>query len=165
MTKTQIQVLHGGLSVVTAAVSAKLGILYPMLLVFAVVMVIDFLSGMAASAREAIEHPEDATKGWSSRKGLLGILKKGGYILVVTVAILIDYVILKTGNYLGIEASFQTFFGLLVTIWFILNETLSILENAGRMGADGKIPDFLLRIIATLKDKVVDKTGGQDDGD
>lgn len=164
MTKTQIYAVQGVISAAAAAVSAKLGILYPLLLAFAAVMAADFISGMAASAKEALEDPGDASKGWSSRKGMLGILKKFGYILVVAVAVLIDYVILKAGGYLGITAPFKTFFGLLVTIWFILNETLSVLENAGRMGADGMIPDFLLGIIATLKGKVVDKSGSGKDG-
>ena len=41
-------------------------------------MVIDYLSGMAASRVEALEHPNDKTYGWSSRKGAIGIAKKSG---------------------------------------------------------------------------------------
>ena len=40
-------------------------------------MVIDYLSGMAASAVEALDHPDDKSYGWSSRKGAKGIAKKG----------------------------------------------------------------------------------------
>lgn len=162
MKKEHIYLVQGIVSTVSAAVSSKLGILYPMLIVFTIMMIVDFISGMAASAKEAIEHPEDPDKGWSSKKGLLGVLKKFSYILVIGVAIGIDIVLLKAGAYLGVDIHAKTFFGLLVTIWFILNEFLSILENAGRMGAEGVIPKFLLQAIATLKQKVSDK--GEDGG-
>ena len=49
-----------------------------------------------------------------------------------------------------------TAFGLLVVIWFIINEAISICENAGRMGAP--VPEWLTKYIASLKDNV-DKTG------
>ena len=44
------------------------------------------------------------------------------------------------------------FFGLLVTLWYILNELLSVIENAGRMG--GPVPEWLRKYIAVLKDKI-----------
>ena len=40
-------------------------------------------------------------------------------------------------------------FGLLVVAWLIVNELLSILENAGRMG--GEMPEILKKILAELK--------------
>ena len=43
-------------------------------------------------------------------------------------------------------------FSLLATAWYILNETLSITENAGRMGAP--VPEWLVKYIAVLKDKI-----------
>jgi len=43
-------------------------------------------------------------------------------------------------------------FGLLITIWLIINELLSILENAGRMGVT--LPLFLLKLLAELKDSI-----------
>ena len=45
--------------------------------------------------------------------------------------------------------------GLLTTSWFLLNEMLSIIENAGRMGAD--VPHWLSRYIAALKSKIDDE--------
>ena len=43
-------------------------------------------------------------------------------------------------------------FGLIVTIWLIINELLSILENAGRMGA--KLPNILKRVLAELQSNI-----------
>ena len=41
------------------------------------------------------------------------------------------------------------FFGLLVTIWLILNECISILENISEIGVP--LPSFLVALIQKLK--------------
>ena len=151
MTKIQLLGLQATVSAVVAAITDRTGILFYMLIILMTVMVIDYISGMMASKTEALEHPGDPSYGWSSRKGALGIQKKFGYIFVVTVAILIDWIIMWAGSSVGVSMPAKTFFGLLVTVWYILNECLSIIENAGRMGAE--IPSFLQEIISVLKDK------------
>lgn len=47
------------------------------------------------------------------------------------------------------------FVSLLVTVWYLLNEALSITENAGRMGAP--VPEWLSKYIAVLKNKIDSK--------
>ena len=47
-------------------------------------------------------------------------------------------------------------FGLIVTVWLIINELISILENLSKM--DVPIPAFLTKIIKKLKTTVEDKT-------
>lgn len=137
------------IAAIGAWLSARLGILYPVLTLLTVLMIIDFLSGMGASKRESLEHPEDKTKGWSSKRGLRGIYKKLGYILAIAVAMSVDWLIFNVTGNMGIKIPTTTFFGLLTTAWFVINELLSILENAGRMGAP--LPDFLKKVIAVLK--------------
>lgn len=156
MEKTKIYALLGTLSAGIAAVGSKYGIIFWAILMLLATMIIDFLSGMLASAKESLENPDDKSKGWNSRKGTIGIIKKAGYALIVAVAIVVDIIILKALPEIGITMPFNTFFGLLVTVWFILNECLSIIENAGRMGAKN-IPKFLISIIAVLKVKVEEK--------
>lgn len=41
-------------------------------------MIIDYITGMLASRKEGIEHPDNISYGWNSRKGFLGILKRQG---------------------------------------------------------------------------------------
>ncbi|CDC93679.1 toxin secretion/phage lysis holin [Roseburia sp. CAG:380] len=123
-----------------------------MLVAVAAAMVIDFLAGMAASAKEVVEHPNDEKYGWSSRKGMIGIFKKFGYILVIVASMIVDFLIYKLSGILSVTLPMTMFFSTLVTAWFILNECLSITENAGRMGV--KVPAFLMKVIAVLKDTV-----------
>lgn len=150
------------ITAIGAWISAKLGILGPVLVVLTVMMVLDYISGMLASKEEALEHPDDANYGWSSKKGAQGIIKKVGYLCIIAVAMVVDYIILHVATAMGITVSAKAFFALLVAVWYVLNELLSIIENAGRMGA--QIPDWLCRYIAVLKEAIdhnTDITGSE----
>lgn len=47
------------------------------------------------------------------------------------------------------------FFGLLVTIWLVLNECISILENISQIGVP--LPSFLVALIEKLKSTTENK--------
>lgn len=144
--------IQGLLATVGAFLSAKLGALFPVLCIFAGMMVMDYLSGMAASKAEALEYPDNPDYGWSSKKGAKGILKKVGYLCVIVVALVLDYVLVRVSDRLDFQMPLKAMFGLLVTVWYLLNELLSIIENAGRMGAN--VPEWLRKYIAVLRDKI-----------
>lgn len=130
-------------------------ILYPTLMILLFLMIIDYLSGMLASRKEALEHPNDPNYGWSSKKSVIGIYKKIGYVVSICVAVSTDYIITKYLQELNYTYEVDTAFGTLVAIWYVLNELLSIIENAGRMGAP--LPEFLKKIISQLKSNIDDK--------
>ena len=140
------------LATIIAYMSDKLGILFPVLCVLTGAMIIDYFTGMLASKKESIEHPGDKDYGWCSKKGALGIIKKVSYLCVIATAMMVDYVISVTSGYLNITMPVTTFFGLLVAVWYLLNELLSIIENAGRMG--GPVPDWLCKYISVLKNQI-----------
>ena len=144
-----IQVCVTGL---VAYLSQKLGVTFYLLGILLCLMVIDYLSGMAASAVEALDHPDDKSYGWSSRKGAKGIAKKVAYLFVIAVGMVIDYVIIQTSGVLGFNLP-NTMLSLLVTVWYMLNEALSITENAGRMGAP--VPEWLMKYIAARKIRLI----------
>lgn len=142
------------LTFVSALVAAELRIISPAIILLIFLMVIDYISGMLASKKEAMEHPHNKKYGWSSRKSIMGIYKKIGYILTVLVAVSTDYLIYTLLGKMGIEYQTKTIFGLLVTVWFVINELLSILENAGRMGV--VLPKFLKNILSELQKDIDD---------
>lgn len=108
-------VIKAILSGAVAAISAKLGILGPMLLALTGVMIVDYITGMLASKKE---------NNISSRVGMWGIVKKLLYIVVVGVGMLMDWLILTTAESMGVHIPLATFFGLLVAVWLIINELI-----------------------------------------
>ena len=76
-------------------ISSKLGLLIPLMCLLIVLMLIDYISGLLAAKKEALEYPDNKEYGWSSKKSVLGIYKKVGYILTIFIAICIDYLIYR----------------------------------------------------------------------
>ena len=142
-------VIKAVLSGAVAAVSARLGILGPMLLALTGVMIVDYITGMLASKKE---------NSISSQRGMWGIIKKMLYVVVVGVGMLMDWLILTTADSMGVHIPLATFFGLLVAVWLIINELISILENLTRLGTP--MPAFLLTIVQHFK-VVVESKGDE----
>ena len=154
-------VIQGTVAAFIAWLSAKMGILLPVMGVLMGMMVMDYITGMLASKREAIDHPDDPTYGWCSRRGAEGIIKKVGYLCVIAVAMVVDYLILRVAAEAGFEVATKAFFGLLVAVWYVLNELLSIIENAGRMGAP--VPEWLMKYVSVLKNKIDSQGDGTEE--
>ena len=108
--------------------------------VLTAVMAVDWATGVAA----AWVHDE-----LSSRVGLIGALKKLGYLAMVLVGCVIDYMISLLGSQLGGETFELRAIGLMVVCWLIVNELISILENVARQG--GPVPPFLRDLLSHLK--------------
>lgn len=149
----------GVISAVGGWLFSRIGILLYVILLLVVMMFADYVTGMMASKREAIDHPDDPAYGWNSAKGAIGIFKKVAYMFVILVAVAVDYIIRKIAIGMGVQFDAKAIFGLMVAVWYLLNEMLSIIENAGRMGAP--VPEWLARYISVLKNKIEDN-GGQD---
>lgn len=116
--------------------------------VLVAVMVIDYITGMIEAW---VNHT------MSSRVGIVGIVKKVAYLFVVAVAVVADWVIQEAAGRAGIEMGGFYAFGLIVTVWLILNECISILENLAELGVP--LPEFLIRLIRRLKKTAEDKGG------
>lgn len=69
---------------------------------------------------------------------------------------IVDWLIINVCSSIGINFPTVTFFGLLVAIWLIINELISILENLTRL--DAPMPPFLIKIVSTFK-IAVEKSG------
>ena len=135
---------HKGLqAVLTAAVTAfavYFNALAVPLIVLLVMMIIDYISGMSAAWREGT---------LNSKKGVDGIIKKVGYMALVAVAMGVDYLIFTGFAAVNVSVGFEMLFGILVAVWLIINEMISILENLSRLGVP--IPAFLSKVVKKLK--------------
>lgn len=117
-------------------------------------MFLDYISGLLASKKEALEHPNDNKYGWNSKTSIIGIYKKVGYFFVIVASVTIDLLLFQFASEIGINYKHNTIFGLLVSLWLVINETLSILENVGRMGV--KLPNILMKTLTELKNHIDD---------
>lgn len=120
------------------------------ILVLITFMILDYLTGLAA----AWVHREI-----SSRTGIIGIIKKVMYLVLIAVGIGADWIINFGLSAIGIGFDCAYFVGLLITIWLILNELMSILENIGEIN-DNTYPKFLKDILSHIKKAIEDKAGG-----
>lgn len=134
------------------AMTAFLGWRTIMVLVWIVLMALDYISGTVAARQ---------TGNWKSETARKGIWHKGGMVLIVLVCAITDVVMITVcrslpNDVLAIDWPVVIF--PMVTIWYILTEIGSIIENAIAMGAP--VPSWLPKIIDATR-HVVDAAGDQ----
>ena len=135
-------VLKSVTAVVGAGVAAYCGQLAAPVLVLLCMMVIDYVTGMVKAYM---------TAQLSSRIGIKGILKKLCYMAMVAVGAGVDYLLRGALVQAGI-VHIELFCGLLVAIWLIINELISVMENLAAIG----VPGFprLTKLLERLKNTV-----------
>lgn len=111
--------------------------------ILVVVMATDYITGciVAACGRS----PKTDGGGLSSKVGFIGLAKKGFIMAIVLLATLLDRAL---G---GQTAVFQS----LAMCYYIANEGLSILENAGLLGVP--FPEKLKKALEALREREDDK--------
>lgn len=130
-------------AILGASLAAYFGQLAAPVLVLLSMMIIDYVTGMV----KAYMNSE-----LSSRIGIKGILKKLCYMAMVAVGAGVDYLLRGALVQAGINLHIELFCGLLVAIWLIINELISILENLAAIG----VPGFprLTKLLERLKNTV-----------
>ena len=99
------------------------------LITLLVVMVLDYLTGVISAFYK---------KELSSKVGFKGILKKFFYLIIIALSVRID-------NLVGSSELIRNF----VIYYFVANDGLSIIENAGEIGL--KLPKKLYDALEQLK--------------
>lgn len=129
-----------------AAIAAVFGGWSAGLTTLIIFMALDYATGLIVAG---VFHRSPKSDGGAleSRAGWKGLVRKGVTLLIVLIACRLDIM-------LGV-----TYIRDAVVIAFIVNEAISILENAGLMGVP--IPSAITKAIELLKDK--SETGGSPD--
>ena len=139
--KAEEKSLQAVFSASLAALTSYLGVIAIPVIILTAVMITDYITGMISAW-----HSSEL----SSKKGIFGIIKKTSYLALVCVGMGVDWLIYSGLKQVGIiDLNYTIFFGLLVTIWLIINELISILENLGSIGVP--LPKFLFAVIKRLK--------------
>lgn len=140
-------IIQATISVAIGALISYFNILLIPILVLIAVMLIDYITGLTSAYRNGE---------LKSKTGLIGILKKVSYLVLVAVGGVVDYLICSSLATAGFDFGVTYCCGLIVCVWLIINELISILENLSELGTP--IPKFLVNIVHRLKDSVDDDT-------
>ncbi len=140
-------------AVVTAMVAAaavRLGILALPVFLLLGLNITDYFTAIMAAPRRGERINSD--------RGMAGIKKKISMYILVCLGAVVD--ILLTVSTTGISIPTRWVFALLVTIWLICNEVISILENLIDIGV--AIPPFLLPLAECIRETI--ESGGETAG-
>lgn len=127
-----------GVGLIGGFISHVFGGWSPALTTLVILMICDYMTGIAAAAFFHKSN-KSATGGLDSRAGWKGIVKKIITLLFVLVAYRLDLVLYT--NYIKNTVIFA----------FIANEVISLVENAGLIGIP--MPSVIIKAIDVLKGK------------
>jgi toxin secretion/phage lysis holin len=130
------------------SLAAWLGKVWPMLALTFIFIVLDYITGMLSAG---------INRRLSSAKGAVGILKKTASLALLTLGLVLDAAIVYFAE-AGFDTSlgFRLPFGLIICVWIVINEAISITENLYSCGV--KVPGFLLKALKITADKIDKKT-------
>lgn len=137
LTETKAAVMTGA-GVIGGTIGQVFGGMDAALITLLIFMAIDYISGLiVAGVFQASD--KSASGSLSSVACWQGLLKKGMTLIIVLVAARLDIVL---GTAFVRDA---------VVVAYIVNETISIIENAGLMGLP--VPDVIMQAIEQLQGK------------
>lgn len=138
-------------TVVGGWLAAETKTVLPVMLILIILMALDYASRLISAWKSGT---------LNSEKGAKGIAKKIGYLLIICCSMCFDFIITYSAQHIGVEISNKLLFGLIVTIWYCMNELISIIENVGEFSP---VPEWLSKRIENIKDSVSEK--GSDEND
>lgn len=139
------------LSAIGGWLAAEAEAVFPVLIILLILMILDYASRLTACWKSGT---------LNSEKGAKGIAKKIGYLLIICCAMCFDFIVSYYATRVGIAVQNQLLFGMIVCVWYCLNETLSIIENVGEFST---IPKWLAKRIENIRDSINEK--GNDEND
>lgn len=142
-----------------AVITSWLGVLAIPVYILVAFNVIDYITGLFAARKR--------TGLISSYKSIRGIIKKVCMWLLVIVGALLDVLIKYAVQSAGIELNINFLVAIIVAIWLVINEVISILENMIDIGV--QMPPFLMPLVKYIKQQVeeaatFDKASEDDSG-
>lgn len=91
--------------------------------------------------------------GWSSAKGSAGLWKKVALLVALCFGVFMDYFIPAALNVVSITLPFDCPFGLIVGVYIVLNEGISICENLYKINPQA-VPKWFAKILKDASDKI-----------
>lgn len=134
------------ITAIIAGLTALWGWLGWLVLLFVVVMVVDYVTGTMAACMNGE---------WSSKMARQGIGHKVGCVIMVFAAAMTDLgilTILKVHPEIHLPFDYNSLLCTAVMVWYVITELGSIVENAAKMGAP--VPKVLRNMLAVLDNAI-----------
>ena len=134
------------LATLFAALTALWGWFGWLVLVWLMLMLLDYITSSAAAIKSGQ---------WSSQVAREGIFHKGTELIMVIIAGILDFVVwllMENLPVLDLPLSYSALACPLVVTWYVLTELGSIFENSGKLG--GPQPAWFQQAISALKNSV-----------
>ena len=139
--------IHALWTAIAGTLRSWLGILAIPVFILVGCNIIDYITGLRAAKYR--------NNKLSSYKSIRGIEKKICMWLLILVGYMMDVMINYTVNNAGFDIKIPPVVAILVTVWLIFNEIISILENMVDIGVN--IPPFLLPLTIRIRSQVEEK--------
>lgn len=134
------------ISIICTFITNVLGTHWILFLGYLILNIFDYITGTIKSKIKKEE---------SSNKGLIGIVKKICYWILIGVAFLISYLLVDIGSCININLEFVMLFGWFTLTCLFINESRSIIENLIEIGIS--VPKFLINGLE-IYNKVIEET-------
>lgn len=151
--KRQLAIIS--LSTLSGTIAAYFGDYIPLLIVVAIAVIFDFISGVCAALI--------TEQGWSSKIARKGVIKKASLFLALGFGIFLDYMIPLAGEKIGITIASQLLFSSIIAFYIVFTECVSIAENIYKCDPV-HFPKWISKILEEGK-KQIEKIGKGDDDD
>ena len=135
--------ISSNISFIFTTLTAMLGIEWTLFAGFLILNILDYITGIIKAKIKKMEN---------SNRGLVGIVKKVCYWILIMIAFLVSYLLVQIGYKVDIEIEFVMFLGWFTLMCLIINEFRSILENLIEIGID--IPIFLKTGLEVYHEKI-----------
>lgn len=122
------------LSLISTTFTSLFGVEWVLFLGYLILNISDYITGTLKAKVKKTEN---------SNKGLLGIVKKVCYWILILISFLISYLLILLGEKLNINLDFVMLFGWFTLACLIINESRSIIENLIEIGI--KVPEILTK--------------------
>lgn len=145
------------LSIIVTTLTSILGTEWILFAGYLILNILDYITGTIKAK---------IVKKESSNKGLVGIIKKICYWILIGISFLISYLLVQLGNKININLEFIMLFGWFTLTCLIINEARSIIENLVEIGI--KVPNFLitgLNSYSNILEKRINNYTNKDDDD
>ena len=146
----ELNVIKAVIGILGASIASLFGGWDTAMVTLLIFMAIDYISGLIVAAVFK-KSPKTETGALESRAGFKGLFRKGMTLLIVLIACRLDLVM------------HTNFIRDAVVIAYIVNESISIIENTGLMGIP--VPKAIIKAIDILKRKEDEKETNKKEGE